>query len=57
MNDCEFCIYEFLGHSNGEWIHKTCNDLTRCPFYKPKEEKSGKEQEDEQWGHDAKGTV
>ena len=38
-NPCEACIYELIGHKFGKMIHKTCSEGTRCPFYKPKEEK------------------
>lgn len=38
-NPCEVCIYELIGHKFGKMIHKTCREGTRCPFYKPKEEK------------------
>lgn len=38
-NPCEVCVYELIGHKFGKMIHKTCSEDTRCPFYKPKEEK------------------
>ena len=39
MSDCKVCIYELIGHKFGKIIHMTCREDTRCPFYKPKEEK------------------
>ena len=50
MSDCGICIYELVGHRNGEMIRKLCRDGTRCPYYNPKEPKgaeSGKERKDE----------
>lgn len=45
MSECEACIYELMGHSNGKIIKLMCREGSRCPFYKPKAKEERKSDE------------